>query len=69
MKKVLSFVLVIALVLSLVIAVPSFAAGTEWFNIDWIDSTDGSGNRINLLTDAVGGPPNDAQQKAPCLAT
>ena len=63
MKKVLSFVLVIALVLSLVIAVPSFADAVEFINVDWIESTDGSGTRINLLTGAFGGAPNGAGTK------
>ncbi len=55
MKRLLGIVLALAMLLTLVSVVPSFADPVEWVNIDWIDSTDGSGNQINLLTGAKGG--------------
>ena len=51
------------MVLTLVTVAPSFADPIEWINIDWIESTDGGGTRINLLTGAVGGAPGGAGTK------
>ena len=63
MKKLLGLLLAVAMVLTLVTVAPSFADPLEYFNVDWIESTDGSGNRINLLTGAHAGAPGSAGAK------
>ncbi|MCR5056920.1 MAG: discoidin domain-containing protein [Clostridia bacterium] len=63
MKKLLGLLLAVALVVSLVTVAPSFADPSELLNVDWIETTDGSGNRINLLTGAHGGIPGSAAMK------
>ncbi|MCR5693501.1 MAG: discoidin domain-containing protein [Clostridia bacterium] len=53
MKRVLGIVLALAMLISLVSVVPSFAAAFEVLNIDWFKSLDGEGAEIDTLQGAA----------------